>query len=58
MTLPASLLTPVEYLATERRADRRSEYFDADSIAPDEPIELPSIGCTLRLPEIYGKILL
>lgn len=31
---------------------------DADSIAPDERIELPSIGCTLRLAEVYGKILL
>lgn len=43
-------LTPAEYLAIERAAETRSEYFEGE-------IELPSAGARLALSEIYDGAL-
>lgn len=103
-TLPKNYLTPEEYLAVERAAERKSEYFDGQMFAmsgarrshnlisvnaagelnrqlrsrpvhgelytrdpaggwhltdanqSEDVLELRSIGCTLKLADLYHKV--
>lgn len=43
--VPRPFLSPAEYLARERVAETKSEYYS-----------LPSIGCDLALADVYRKV--
>ena len=48
--------TPEEYLALERKAERKSEYFAGEIFAMSGASEPHSISCILAPAEIYDKV--
>jgi hypothetical protein len=67
--LPKTILTATEYLAIERAAETKSEFFDGEMFAmagttknlrittdPTTFVNLTSIGCEIPLAEIYERV--
>ena len=58
-TQPNTLLTPEEYLAIEREAEYKSPTVLGSSlrwVGLDDVLVIESVGCSLKLADLYEKV--